>query len=71
MTDERTLAIRSLVRRGTRSIDAAAKDAAIAELISHRNFRGNVSQQKGRVKSSADLDALRAKRRAKLEAKSR
>lgn len=66
MTDSKTLAIRALVRRGIAPIDVAAHDAAIAESISHKNQRGNVSQQKPRIKSGRDLDALRARRRAKL-----
>ena len=64
---EKSLAIKALVRRGVRPIDIAAADDEIIKRNSHRNFRGNVSQQKGRVKTGSALDMLRAKRRAKLE----
>lgn len=65
--NQKALAIKSLVRRGIRPIDIADADAALASRNGHRNFRGNVSQQKGHIKTGGDLDALRAKRRAKLE----
>jgi hypothetical protein len=65
---EKSLAIKALVRRGITPIDVAAADADLTKRNGHRNFRGNVSQQKGNVKTGSTLEALRAKRRARLGA---
>ena len=66
MTDTKALAISSLVRRGIRPINVLAHNAAIALGLSNKNQRGNVAQQTNKIKTSQDLDALRATRRAKL-----
>ncbi len=69
MKNERTIALRALLRRGIKSIDAAAENDAIADNVIRRFARGNLSLQQGNMITAEDLDRGRAAMRARLRKK--
>ncbi len=66
MKNERTLAIRLLLKRGITPIDAAAEDDEIADSVIRRFTRGNVSMQQGNLLMEDDLERGRDAIRARL-----
>ena len=69
MIDDRTAALRLLLRRGVEPRDVVKADQALFGANATRTARGNISMHLGNVLTGADLDQAKAVRRAKIRAK--
>jgi hypothetical protein len=67
--DDKTAAIRLLIRRHIYPRDVQEQDRKNADRISKRGFRGNISLQQGNVQTEEDLDRERQAYREKRQGK--
>jgi hypothetical protein len=66
MINEKTIALRLLIRRGVTPADIRNSERRTIDEIFRRTARGNISMQNGDVFTQEDLDRERDERRAKL-----